>query len=829
MSAAEPLVVALSARSAYEHSRRTHDRARTLLNEAARLARRNGLDRRLRDVLLARCAVNLELGRFAAARTDIDHAAVLAGDGESPDVDLNEASLLYNVGRLAQAAGLCRRVLTSPAASPELRAKVGNNLALIEAQRGRTHDALRHLAAAQDIAGPAHAAIMASTRGWILAQAGRLAESLREFDDSERRHREVGLPLGELLVEQLDAFVDLRLLPEARVLAERAGAEFRSHGLALMAGEARLRAAQVELLAGDLTASLAIAREVAVEFRRQRRTGWTARAETLAVHAANRLGEATEADLITIRRAARVLERLGLRAAAVDAHLVAGQVALSRSRRKAALDHWHSAETLAARGSVLVRLRGRLAAALAAQARGADAETLRLSRAGLQELSRHRAALGSMELRALASGHGTDLGRIGMRTILRSGKAADVLAWMERTRAASLLTIAAPPGTEVRGHLAALGAVHAELEAVRGASRTEPTALLARQAALEAAVRRASWLHTAQGDPSGRPVSIAAARQLLNGATVVGFGASQSRSFAVVLTPRRTRLVFLGATATVRAEADALLFALRRMTRPGPERSLRAARASAEHAVQRLRSLLVDPIGLEPDTPLVVLPDGVTRHVPWSALHSAPVAVSPSLSLWARSAQDRSPRRGRTVLVAGPGLPGAMEELAALAVLHPDAMVLAPPASTVAAVTAALAGADLAHFACHGLLRVDNPTFSALRLSGGDLSLHELDQLGTAPRRVVLAACDSATGAGYDGDEILGFVGALMARGTAGLVASVAPVGDVEAVELNVALHRELLAGRPAADALHVARAAIDRTDHGAYVNWCAAAAFGAG
>src|SRR5207237_816362 len=79
---------------------------------------------------------------------------------------------------------------------------------------------------------------------------------------------------------------------------------------------------------------------------------------------------------------------------------------------------------------VLVRLRGRVAAALADGLRGRDREALAHCRRGLGDLARHRSGLPSVELRALASGHGTELGRIGLDIVVREGSPARVLNWM---------------------------------------------------------------------------------------------------------------------------------------------------------------------------------------------------------------------------------------------------------------------------------------------------------------------------------------------------------------------------------------------------------------
>jgi CHAT domain-containing protein len=160
--------------------------------------------------------------------------------------------------------------------------------------------------------------------------------------------------------------------------------------------------------------------------------------------------------------------------------------------------------------------------------------------------------------------------------------------------------------------------------------------------------------------------------------------------------------------------------------------------------------------------------------------------------------------------------------------LYPHATMIVPPDSTAQTVLRLLDGADLAHLACHGRLRSDNPMFSSLMLSDGPLTVQELASRGVAPRRLVLASCQSGADVSYDGGEVLGFVSALLARGTAGVVASVAVVPDVAAVDLMCGLHERLIKGRTLAHALYEARENVDREDPGSYVNWCTFSAHGA-
>jgi len=118
--------------------------------------------------------------------------------------------------------------------------------------------------------------------------------------------------------------------------------------------------------------------------------------------------------------------------------------------------------------------------------------------------------------------------------------------------------------------------------------------------------------------------------------------------------------------------------------------------------------------------------------------------------------------------------------------------------------------------------------FSSLLLSDGPLTVQEAYARGLAPHRLILASCESGALVSYAGDEVLGFVSALLARGTAGILASTAVVPDVEAVGLMTSVHRRLAGGATLAHALHEARAAQDTDDPSSFVNWCTFNAHGA-
>ncbi|HEX5087703.1 MAG TPA: CHAT domain-containing tetratricopeptide repeat protein [Nocardioides sp.] len=802
-------------------------RGRRLLNRAARLAEAARLDERLAEVLLVRSAVNEELGATRAAERDLLRARDLLGDKVPPGLEQQTAVLHQNAGRIAEAAAIYRRALRRRDLPVDIRGKMTNNLALIEAQLGRYGVALALAGQARALAeqiGPFATAIFTESEAWVLAHAGRLPESLALFEESERLFEVADLPLGELHADAADAFLDLRLLPEARSAADRAVREFSDTDVPLMRAEAQLRVARVALSEGDAEGASKASREAVEAFRQQQRVGWAWRAAVVGIEARLEAGTVTHTDLRDARRAAATLERLGMTVEAVDAHLTAGRAASRLGRDAWARESFEHAHELARGSSMLTRLRGRLAAASAAALRDEPALVVRHCRQGLEDLERHRGQLASTELRVLASAHGVELGQLALRALRGTSSAVKVFDWMERNRATALLSVQRAGVDGFAEEFERLREMRSEIDA-SGASE----ALVARHAALEQRLRRLTW-----GSSNGRKhartrrVPTRELQALLGDRVLVEYGVLDGEVFAAVVTADQVTVSTVAPVAVLREERDRLAFALRTLARlVGRDARPERARLARER-VAGLRRLLVEPLALPPDREVVVVPVDFLQSVPWSALVDAPVSLSPSASFWAGARQRPRPASGKVLLAAGPGLSAAEDEVRRLGLRHDDSVVLVPPDSTVRRVADELDGATTAHFACHGVVRADNPMFSGLRLSDGLLTVQELELRDLAPYRVVLAACEASADIAYTGGELLGFVSALVARGTAGVLGSIQLVPDEAAAGFMVRVHEELHGEATLASALHAARGSLDLDDPADLVNWCGFTAYGA-
>ena len=287
-----------------------------------------------------------------------------------------------------------------------------------------------------------------------------------------------------------------------------------------------------------------------------------------------------------------------------------------------------------------------------------------------------------------------ELGRLGLRLALGHGDATDVLTWAERWRAGALALPTAQVTAET--DLAALRELHAAAHDTGEHSTPDPT-MPARIAEAERVVTtRARFAPGDARSAIGR-INITRLRQMLQGRTLVEFVELDETLQAVVVGPRRSRLVPLGATAQALDAHDHVLFALRRLSMlPAHHPGLANAAAALAQAAADVDDLLVGPLDLGAGD-VVVVPTGGLHKVAWSALpslHRRSITVAPSAAWWL--AGHAGPAEGsrsapRVLLVEGPDLAGTTAELAAIAELAPGAVKLLGADASAAAVLRELA------------------------------------------------------------------------------------------------------------------------------------------
>jgi CHAT domain-containing protein len=216
---------------------------------------------------------------------------------------------------------------------------------------------------------------------------------------------------------------------------------------------------------------------------------------------------------------------------------------------------------------------------------------------------------------------------------------------------------------------------------------------------------------------------------------------------------------------------------------------------------------------------VVVAPYGLLHQIPFHALHDGAdyliaryaLSYAPSATVYALcQAQTARPRHRALVLgVADEQTPFMRVEAQRVADEFPQARLLIDDEATPAALRAALPAVDVVHLACHGLFRVDNPAFSALRLADGWLTAFDLLDYDFDDTLVVLSACESGRSQALPGDELMGLPRVLIGAGATTVVVSQWLVQDDVTADLMSDFYRHLRDGCSPAIALHSAQVAL--------------------
>ncbi|MET8043454.1 CHAT domain-containing tetratricopeptide repeat protein [Micromonospora sp. NPDC005215] len=701
-----------------------------------------------------------------------------------------------------------------------------NNRSLVHQEAGRLRLARADLTRALHIADrqglELQAAVIGTNLGCLDVTAGDLPAALHAFATARATYQTLAPGrLANLAVERARALLAAGLFSQAdRELAE---AISQAHGQQLdhtYADALQVRA-EVALLAGDPQLSIRWARQARAAFLLRRNARRAALAELIVLRAGlDPTDPRSEGRPTTTGRAlalAARLTRLGLSEDARIAAIVAVRSMIASGATARATRTLREIGRPRPIDRLDTRLLWWLARAELASASGKPAQTRSALLAGMAALHRHRTQFGSLDLQTGAAARGQELARAGLAAAVARGPAAAVYRWCERARAQALLLAPVRPPTD-----APAAALLDELRQIRHAFRDAELAgrpaddLRRRIDELQRAIRERSWStpgRTATPTPYVAPLGRVAAE--LGGAALVVYLVTEGVLRALVLTGRSAQLVPLAgyeeaaeAVLRLRADLDA------QVTTVLPGQLARAVRAATRRDAERLADILLTPllprIG---DRDLVVVPTGPLMTTPWAVLPGCggrPVTVAPSATAWLAARQrlrsstkaDVGVAARSIVLAAGPGTNRGAAEVQAIGRVYPTATILTGADATPAATLGALDGSDLAHLAAHGSHQAENALFSTLELSGGPLLGYDVLRLRVAPSMVVLSSCDLGLADVRPGDETFGMSTALLAAGTATVVASVGRVSDEVAMTVMVGFHEAVAAGRAPAAAL---------------------------
>ena len=312
---------------------------------------------------------------------------------------------------------------------------------------------------------------------------------------------------------------------------------------------------------------------------------------------------------------------------------------------------------------------------------------------------------------------------------------------------------------------------------------------------------------------------------LQDGDALLEYGVLDDELFACVVTRGKVAVVrHMAAWSSVLAAAQSARFQLEtlRHGRAPLQRHLATLVARTQARMVDLHALVWAPLAdeLMACRRVIVVPHAQLGVLPFAALSDGTTALGERFEL-ALAPSARLALRGllrpavpaRRVLALGESsrLLHTAREAEFVAGLFDAGTAFVGEQATLAQLRAHAPAADVLHLACHAQFRSDNPRFSALHLHAGALTVEGAESLGLKPCTVVLSACETGLNALSAGDEMVGLVRAFMVAGAARVVASLWPVEDEITVRFMAQFYAALVRGQGAASALQLAQMAIRR------------------
>lgn len=757
------------------------------------------------------------MGRPRAALEAFSRGETMAGQvGDAAlqaRLQLHQALALQQLGRHRDSLAACARALRYPlrAGQHVTVAKILQSGAIALYQMGRFGKALRRFARARATFAEASAPRDVAVCDLYVAacymelnrydQALSRARSVLEVLDPKQygfQHAWVHLYEGVALARMGECAQALQWLT-------RAFRWFDGHGHKAWAGKAKLEEADVLLGEAEPNRAIRAATTAARLFRAEHMLVEAARADLLAAE-----GSFLSGRTVTARAVAERAHRLFVRARVPGpsfrcSHLL-GRIAM-RQRR------WDDAQRLLNRA---VQTAERVRAAVQVSFRQAFLDDKTAAYADLVWLHLQRGQVArAHRLADLAKARGLVDLLSGPASPDRTGKADDTAALLAEIEAVrrEYQALTAPPqfGPEepamLRGGAETLTQLRTRTEhrlaalwdewELRQAGRVKSAA--------EAVRANVRWHRLL-------PAAGAMVEYFLTGSGMVAFVSNAAGLQGWVQ---------LGESAPVRRALELLQLNFD-MAQSGTARCLEippGVKANARSLLGQLHAHLWAPLAdlLGSPESVVVVPHGLLHMVPFEALFDGSrhlvehteITLAPSRTVWAACLQQGSPGTGRTDLVLGYSMAGALPHIDTESAVVGDMLGVLAVTGREATVGRLEAARDcrILHMAVHGEFRRDNASFSTLQLADGRLTVTDAARLRLKANLVVLSGCETGLSRVTAGDELIGMISAFLQAGSASVLASRWRVDDRLTAELMRRFYGRLTAHGRKAAALREAQA----------------------
>ena len=231
----------------------------------------------------------------------------------------------------------------------------------------------------------------------------------------------------------------------------------------------------------------------------------------------------------------------------------------------------------------------------------------------------------------------------------------------------------------------------------------------------------------------------------------------------------------------------------------------------------RLHEALIAPFRDQLDgRHLVIAPHGFLHTLPFHALRDGDdylvdefsVSYAPSGTvLHLCSVREAKPGHGALVMgVPDEKAPLIEEEARAVANILPDSTLLLGDRASHENLVRYGEDRRVIHIATHGLLRRDNPMFSAIRLGSSRLSVFDLYKLKLRADLVVLSGCSTGLSSVRGSDELVGLTRGLLYAGARAVLVSLWDVNDDSTCRFMTTFYGYLLKSLSPAAALRQAQ-----------------------